>query len=437
MKIALSSGFAKTNYKLKFVFTSTFFLLIFVGCTSSKKIIAKRISNTMQNEQTENYFAGILILDPATNDTIYQQNAQKYFTPASNTKIFTLFTSLKLLPENIPALKYIDDNNITYIEGTGDPTLFHTYFNNSNVIDFLKQKDSIALHLNNFDDTKLGPGWSWGDYQYYYQPERGSLPLYGNVITLYNAPQKTILPNYFTDSITPINTDKNRVLEKNLFFYSNERKDTLEIPYRTYATLTQNLLQEAIGKKIELVNKLPMGEKSIIYSVPTDSVLKRMMHESDNFIAEQLLILGSSTISDTLNSAITRKYVLEKYLTNLKQEPRWVDGSGLSRYNLFTPTSMVQVLQKLFEEIPANRLFNLFPKGGVSGTLKDWYPGSDQPYIFTKTGSLSNNHCISGYLITKSGKTLIFSFMNNHFRQSSLEIKNRMQQIFEEIRDTY
>ncbi len=92
----------------------------------------------------------------------------------------------------------------------------------------------------------------------------------------------------------------------------------------------------------------------------------------------------------------------------------------------------------MFREIPRERLYLFFPAGGESGTIEDWYPGNPEPYIYAKTGSLSNNHCLSGYLLTKSGKTLIFSsFMNNHFMESSSEIKNRMQSIFEEIRDTY
>ncbi|MBM1107673.1 D-alanyl-D-alanine carboxypeptidase [Aurantibacter crassamenti] len=412
-------------------------LLLLTSCSSSKKIISKNISATIHSEQSANHFTGILIIDPQINDTIYNLNSQKYFTPASNTKIFTLYSALKLLPKEIPALKYITTNNTTYIEGTGDPTLFHSYFQNDNVVNFLKDKKEISLSLNNFDDAKYGPGWSWDDYQYYYQPERGSLPLYGNVVTLYNMPQKTISPQFFTDSIVNIHFNKNREAEKNLFYYSTKRRDTIEIPFRTDSTLTRKLLEQVLNKKIKLVNEMPKGEKQLIYSVPTDTVLKRMMHESDNFLAEQLLILGSSTLSDTLNSSTTRNYVLEKLLADLKQEPRWVDGSGLSRYNLFTPESIVQVLQKMYIEIPRERLFDFFPKGGVSGTLEDWYPGNTEPYIFAKTGSLSNNHCLSGYLITKSGKTLIFSFMNNHFKQSSSEIKKRMQHIFEEIRDNY
>jgi len=173
------------------------------------------------------------------------------------------------------------------------------------------------------------------------------------------------------------------------------------------------------------------------YSVSTDSVLRRMMWESDNFLAEQLLILASSTLSDTLDSNTARTFVLDDLLKDLKQQPRWVDGSGLSRYNLFTPESLVQVLEKMYREIPRERLFSFFPKGGISGTLEDWYPGNPEPYIIAKTGSLGNNHSVSGYLLTKSGKTLIFSFMNNHFRKPSSEIKKRMQRVFEELRDNY
>ena len=148
-----------------------------------------------------------------------------------------------------------------------------------------------------------------------------------------------------------------------------------------------------------------------------------MMQVSDNFLAEQLLILASSTLSDTLSSAKPRDFMLKNHLSNLRQPPRWVDGSGLSRYNLFTPESLVHVLHQMYDEILQQRLFQLFPAGGVSGTIEEWYPGNSEPYIYAKTGSLGNNHCLSGYLLTKSGKTLIFSFMNNHFMESSIEVK--------------
>jgi len=258
--------------KMTISFFSVLFLL--VGCSGPKKLISKSIAASMNSENTENYFSGILIIDPQTRDTIYSQNAKKYFTPASNTKIFTLFASLKLLSEKIPALKYISQNDTLYFEGTGDPTLLHSYFQNTKAIDFLKDKKNIALYLNNFEDAKFGPGWSWDDYHYYYQPERGSLPLYGNVLTAFNQPTKTNVPDIFKDSIIDLNFEKNREAEKNRFYFSSRRRDTLEIPFRTDSVLTKKLLEQVLGKKIKLVDKMPNKEKQLIYGAPTDSVFE-------------------------------------------------------------------------------------------------------------------------------------------------------------------
>jgi D-alanyl-D-alanine carboxypeptidase/D-alanyl-D-alanine-endopeptidase (penicillin-binding protein 4) len=114
----------------------------------------------------------------------------------------------------------------------------------------------------------------------------------------------------------------------------------------------------------------------------------------------------------------------------------WVDGSGLSRYNLFTPRSIVQMWQKIGAIVPKDRLFKLLAIGGQKGTISNWYK-SDRPYIFGKTGSLSNNHCLSGFLLTRSGKTLIFSFMSNNFTSPSSDIRTNMQEILYAIYDQY
>jgi D-alanyl-D-alanine carboxypeptidase/D-alanyl-D-alanine-endopeptidase (penicillin-binding protein 4) len=182
---------------------------------------------------------------------------------------------------------------------------------------------------------------------------------------------------------------------------------------------------------------MPPGPKTTLKGIEADSLYVRLMHESDNFIAEQLLLLSALQITDTLKTKNAIDYILKTELADLPQQPRWVDGSGLSRYNLFTPKSIVYVLNKLYDEIPTERLFKIFPAGGVNGTLKNWYSNVDKPFIYAKSGSLGNNYCLSGYLLTNSGKVLIFSFMNNHFRNPSSELKQRMHLIFETIRDNY
>lgn len=411
--------------------------MFLIGCASARKKIQRTTGDILGSPFYDTQFTGFLLVDAASNDTLYSMNATRYFTPASNTKIFTLFTVLQFLPDSVPALKYVEKNDSLFVVGTGDPSLLHPYLKDSTALSFLRNHRNITLYPDNFEEDRWGPGWSWGDYQYYYQPERNAFPLYGNVATIYGPGSVQVTPPYFKDAVVDIDYIVQREPDKNIFYYSKSRRDTVEIPYKTDSTLTRTLLEDVLGKKIRITDRMPLGETKTLYGLPSDTLYRQMMHESDNMIAEQLLLLASSTISDTLSGEKVRDSVLNAALSDLRQPPRWVDGSGLSRYNLFTPESMVRVLQKLYEEISRERLFHLFPAGGVSGTLENWYPGDPEPYLYAKTGSLGNNHCVSGYLITKSGKTLIFSFMNNHFRHPSSEVKKRMQRIFEGIRDTY
>ena len=411
--------------------------ILFSGCSTTRRQLDKKIGIQFETAPYKLQFTGFLLIDPVTKDTLYKRNSTKYFTPASNTKIFTLFAALKLIPDHIPTLKYSFTKDTLFIQGTGDPSTLHPYFRDSTALHFMKAHKNIALYLNNFKDEKFGPGWSWDDYQYYYSPERSGFPMYGNILTIENEDAFQVQPAYFKDSIVPISYSFLRNPKKNIFYFDRSKKDTLEIPFVVDSSLTRRLLEKSLDRKIHITNYMPVDNRKVLYGMPADSIYKRMMQESDNFLAEQLLFVASSTLSDTLNSAKARQFVLENHLSDLRQPPRWVDGSGLSRYNLFTPESIVHVLHKLYLEIPKERLFLFFPAGGLSGTLEDWYPGNLAPYIFAKTGSLSNNHNLSGYLITKSGKTLIFSFMNNHFMESSSEVKKRMQVILEEIRDTY
>lgn len=422
---------------MKKVFLSCCLVVGLFGCTSTKKVISKGLDSTLSLPFYDHQFTGVLFIDAVSKDTLYKQNSATYFTPASNTKIFTLFTALKTVQDTIPALRYIRQNDTLYIEGTGDPSFLHPYLKDSIAFKFLQKQKNIALYTGNFQDTRFGPGWSWEDYDYYYSPERSGFPIHGNVTLLSNETETPVLPSYFKDSVSYISSNTNRQEHRNLFYLDASRKDTLEVPFKTSDTTLKALLEKELKTTITIAEKMPLDAKETLYGIPADSLYVRLMHDSDNFIAEQLLLLSASETTDTLQSKLAIKNTLDKLLPNLPQEPRWVDGSGLSRYNLFTPQSMVHVLERLYQDLPRERLFKIFPSGGISGTLGDWYAGNSTPYMYAKSGSLGNNYCLSGYLLTNSGKTVIFSFMNNHFKHPPSEVKARMKQVFEKIRDTY
>lgn len=421
--------------KLKFIFIFISSIFLFFGCKSAQ--VTKKITKHFDSSFYDSQFTGLLVVDPESNDTIFKYNADKYFTPASNTKIFTLYTALQVLSNKIPAFKYRVDKDTIIIQGTGDPTFLHTFFHDSTALKTVENFKKVNLIINNLYDEKYGPGWAWEDYDTYFSPERSSFPIYGNVVTVNNQNNLQIIPEALKKNIQYSANKFNRDYHSNNFYYPPKNNKTLEIPMVIDSLLIAELWNNLLPGKVFIINSVSKKLNQIAFSVEADSLYKRMMHESDNFLAEQILIMSSSTLSDTLSTEKIRNFILENQLKDLKQKPRWVDGSGLSRYNLFTPTSFVQVLTKLYADIPRNRLFNLFPSGGEFGTLKNWYAGNSKPYIYAKSGTLGNNYSLSGYLITNSGKTFIFSFMNNHYTKPTNEVKKNMQTVLELLRDHY
>lgn len=385
----------------------------------------------------DHQFTGLLVYNPRTKDTVFNHNGERYFTPASNTKILTLFTGLQYLPENVPAFKYTVHQDTLIVRGTGDPSFLHPYFKDSSALEFMKNYKAIKLVTDNYANDKFGPGWAWEDYDMYYSPERSAFPLYGNVLSISSTGDLNTYPEILKSQATFTSMNKRRDFNENNFYYKLTRKDTIEVPFVLDTTLVKQLWSDLLPDKVEFIPYSTAKTDQVLYSIPTDSLYKRMMHVSDNFLAEQILILASSTVSDTLDADTIRKSILEHQLKDLKQKPKWRDGSGLSNYNLFTPLSLVQVLEKLYAEIPRERLFNFFPAGGVSGTLKKWYAGADGPYVFAKTGTLSSTHTLSGYLVTNSGEVLIFSFMNNNYLTPTDKVREQMQAVLEFIRDKY
>jgi D-alanyl-D-alanine carboxypeptidase/D-alanyl-D-alanine-endopeptidase (penicillin-binding protein 4) len=345
---------------------------------------------------------------------------------------------MKIFGDSLPMIRYSVRGDTLFFTGTGNPANLHPHFRDSSMVEFLQTREHLVYVPGNFDEGRFGPGWAWEDFDGAFAPERSPLPLYGNVVTVHYGSGLNAVPTYFQDSIQLIKKEYRREEARNTFYLDPSRKDTVEIPFLTGTRRTLELLKAATGKEVGLTNELPPGERHLLMgSVSPDSLYKRMMRESDNFIAEQLGILASSVLADTLSAAMARDFVLDSYLGDMAHRPRWVDGSGLSRYNLFTPLSMVHVLEKLLSEYERERLFAIFPAGGKDGTLEDWYAGDPVPYVYAKSGTLGNTYCLSGYLVSGSGRLLIFSFMNNHFTRPTREVKAHIQSLLEAVRDAY
>lgn len=430
--------------------------LFFSSCRTIKEIpepIPKITAQSMVETSPvfNKIFTGFMLFDPETGDTLAKQYADKYMTPASNTKIYTMYTCTKILGDSIPSLRYVIEGENLIFWGTGDPTFAHPFFEENfgknRAVEFLKSWKGNLYYAPQFNKNRFGEGWAWDDFNGYYSTELSTFPIYSNLIRFRknkgNAVPTTV-PRYFEAHlkaqkglIRPARNEIDNTI--NHPPYGKDVSYSKNIPFKVSNEVILELLEEVTGKNVQYdwtLNQTMKEKQQTIYSYRTNDVLQQMMQPSDNFIAEQLLFVCASEKGLPLETREIIQFATDSLLQNTPDPLVWRDGSGMSRYNMFTPRSTIYVLNELYQQSDTTTLFNIFPAGGKTGTLKNWYAGNP-PYVFAKTGTLSNNHCLSGYIRTKSGKVLIFTFMNNHYLGSSSTYKTEMQRVLEWIRDNY
>ena len=120
---------------------------------------------------------------------------------------------------------------------------------------------------------------------------------------------------------------------------------------------------------------------------------------------------------------------------DMPQKPHWVDGSGLSRYDLFTPKDFIFILNKMKNDFGMERIKNILPTGGT-GTISNYYR-SDSGYIFVKTGTLNGVVALSGYMYTKKNKLLLFSILVNNHTSSATSIRQGIEKFIQSIRNRF
>ena len=428
------------------ILNSTF--LIFVSCSISKEISKSAQQLVIKDSSLLAAHVGISIYEPAANKYWYNYQGDKYFVPASNTKLPTCYAAMKYLGDSIRGLNYLETDTVIFIKPTADPTLLHRDFTSQPVFDFLKGTHKrLAYVLPKWDAEVYGSGWAWNDYNADYMAERSELPIYGNVIEyqLQRSNNKYNLKgdiyffryalNSYVDPLTP-NIRIRRRRWENTFdvFESNGTFSKVQIPFRVFEN--QRLLEDTL-KKAWLDDVYPPDNLryKTVFSRATDSLLKITMHRSDNFFAEQTLLMVSNERLGYMNDEKIIDTLLKTDLKDLPQKPRWVDGSGLSRYDLFTPQDFVSILNKIKNEFGMERIKVILPTGN-EGMLSNYYK-AENGYLFAKTGTLSGVVALSGYLYTKKNKLLIFSVLVNNHQASATAVRRAVEKFIEGIREKF
>lgn len=448
---SFTSGFLISNF---------LFLILFSSCSIQKKISKTARQQVLKDSSLLTAHVGISIYEPESGKYWYEYQGDKYFVPASNTKIPTCYAAMKYLGDRLVGARLLIEDSSIVIYPNADPTFLHPDFSQQPLFQYIKKFKNVFIKSDNWESDAFGSGWSWNDFNQAYMAERSFFPIYGNVIN-FSLKNNTI---YSTCRIINIKSEENfeseirfeeskkrvsstkfnieRISEENTFIIRDSKSNfsSRAIPFKANQKFIYELLIDTLGINRGNIFRTDPAKNNLpklvtVFSQPTDTLLKIMMHRSDNFFAEQSLLMVSNEILGVMNDDKIIDSILKSDFKDLPQKPRWADGSGLSRYNLFSPQDFVSILGKMKNEFGMERIRHILPTGG-EGTISNYYK-ADSGFIFAKTGTLSGVVAFSGYLYTNKGKLLIFSTLVNNHQASSVAVRRAMEKFLQGIRNKY
>jgi serine-type D-Ala-D-Ala carboxypeptidase/endopeptidase (penicillin-binding protein 4) len=448
-----------------------------VACPGNLNTAIDKIINRFEFRRSR---WGILIQNLDSQETLYSLDAQKYFLPASNVKLLTTaavllrFGSQFRIRTSVYGAGSISNLETLRVVGKGDPSL--TTQQLKDLVRQLKDRgvrqiSKVIVEDSYFKQTGINYSWEWEDIFFSYGTSINSLILNENAVTLTTIPRLNEQPLKieWSDTIAArqwqINNQTrtapketlNDVEVRGLFGTPNleiegemavdnepETWDLAIIDPSQYflESLLQMLANEEIEVEQGLVTKqlrsaqrqsrsqTDSSEKELAFveSEPLAILIQTTNQESNNLYAESLLqILGSESENSTGVEAV------QQQLTKLGVDPDsyvLVDGSGLSRHNLVSPDAIAQTLRLMAQSPHAKVYRDSLAVAGVSGTLENRFKDTlVEENLQAKTGTLSGNVSLSGYLTLKGSQPLILSIMVNQSNRTVSELRDAIDEI--------
>ena len=462
----------KTNFSSRLILVTVIFTLLTLGYLKlenrfSTHTLTKKI-NVALADFKENINIGIQVTDINTGKTLYEKNADRYFVPASNQKLFTAWTALNTLDPNFSfqtqlfvdtaKLKAGKLNDAIYFKFSGDPTL--TFAELEQLVGALTKAGithiagNIIIDDTRFDQDPLSPGETWDDKNFCYGSPIHTLIVDHNCVTATLMPavkagEATVLTlpaepqsmQFINQTITDFTANplcKIEVEPADQTTYrvsgcipSTEPPSKIEMavidPRANVLRLLNYLLQKnhihytGSFQFQKMTSATPL--LATVSSPPLATLIAIMLKESDNTIADALFkTIGqqqSGQPGSWKNGSTAMHDVLVNTLGLDIPARTLIDGAGGSRYIYHTPQQIITLLRKAYVSPQAPVFIAGLAVAGVDGTLKDRLQEPDtRAHIQAKTGTMSGITALSGYMETRQQHKLVFSIMINGFIDS-------------------
>jgi len=399
-----------------------FSLLVSIGFLHAQKKLNRKFNRSIA---LETVFKGaqvsIGVFDLQEKKEVVSIQSDKNILPASTIKLVTFLGAFQTFGFKLPLFHYKKQDGRFYFWSSGYPLLAHPNYANGEAFAFLKkQKDSLFYISRPMTSPVLGSGWAWDDVSYAFSAKKSSFPFHGNVVQIISSLDTDSLgfsPPRFEQTIPYTKKQEYYELLANdqIRSLSRIKADTLYIPFTPSDSLFVQLAQDGIATPIYIESKqeIPLeGNKTLTTTKTT--LYKALLRDSDNLVAESLILMLSGTAQWELNTQKGLEMLYQQNKT-LKSQFQQVDGSGLSRYSLACPRGLLETLDKIYETIGSRNIKTLFPQANSEGTLIRYAPQQNLDFVYAKSGSLRNNHVLAGYIFSKINKPYAFVVSVNNY----------------------
>lgn len=364
-------------------------------------------------------YSGAYVLDLTTGQVLYSHNAQVPRLPASVEKLYTTSTALLdfgpngTLTTSVLGVGQVQDGTFTgtlYLRGGGDPTF-----------------GSAA-----FDKANYGTGATVQRLVTNLISATGIRALDGNIVadeSMFDSLRGTPATGYAPS--TEVEGELSALAFNrgwaNSYGSALVAHPALEAGQQFAAAL------KSAGVKLPRHVKVQTGVTpsdaqplAAVHSPRIATLIALTNAPSDNFFAETLIkdlgarYGGGGTTAD--GAAVVRAVVAKTF----GLQPRFDDGSGLSRYDRTTPFQVVSLLRQQASNAPFTHSLAI---AGETGTLQDEMRGTyAQGRCRGKTGTLHDVSNVVGYCQARNGNTLAYAFlMNGIYPDYAHPIQDHMQ----------
>jgi serine-type D-Ala-D-Ala carboxypeptidase/endopeptidase (penicillin-binding protein 4) len=454
--------------------------LLLVTSVLGAQTIGERIDKILaEAPAAQQSYWGIHVVDLATGAAVYEKNQDRFFVPASNTKLFSTALALtRLGPDHrfrttitAPA-KPDESGRVTELRfvGGGDPNLsgrilpYEYNAKPDNPLRYVEQfaQQLVDSGLKAVDRDVIGDDSAYANEPY---PEGWALddPIYD-----YGAPVTALFVNdaMFTVHVRPTALGRPPAIQLSPMI------DALVINNRAVTSKTTRLKFDRLPGALELTvsgtvakaRKEPLGQENptlfaaealrealvrrgvrisgaarvehfpspgvplLAYdSLPIIEDLRVTNKESLNLHAE-IALLEVARVGRGIGS---REVGLEELMAFLEEagiEDRqyyFEDGSGLSRKTLVTPRTVTKLLIYMYRSPHRDAWISTLPIGGVDGSLDKRFSGKPAgATVHAKTGSITHVNALSGY----TGRYAFSILVNNSIAEAK-QVRRAIDQV--------